>query len=312
MDDEVICPRSPGSLKILTKEILEGNIAGYSERTPFVELVVEEFNETTANDLEDKVAQAYKNDQKFIIIRVHSPGGSVYALSRMLNTIQSAKDSGITVVTMCPGIAMSCGSILLAMGTKGYRFCGPHSAILLHEISGGVKGTMTGMDNELAEYEFDNKNLFRKIAKNAGLEEEDYYYNIVHGLHKDLFIHPTRAMEIGLVDHLFLPRLTKKVTICYELDYGGCKDPSPEELKKMIDAAEKDNVVLKMDVLANIPKPTYRPSGPAETVCSNPPSTPTTTTTTKGRESQGSGGPNYYTQRQETRSNVRLDPTSFY
>lgn len=248
-DDQSPVQPSSSNLKILFKDELAGPPTCDKS---FVEIVVTQFTEATADAFENRMAEAFSNGQEFVIIRVHSPGGSVFALSRMLSCIESAKQAGMIIVTMCPGIAMSCGSILLAMGTRGYRFCSTHATILLHEISGGVKGTMTGMDNELAEYAFDNQNLFRKIARNAGLKDENFYYDFVRTLHRDLFLHPARVFQLKLVDHMFLPRLKRLKDQTYCLDYSGCKDPSKVELDEMIAKITRESVVLKLDVLSGV------------------------------------------------------------
>jgi ATP-dependent protease ClpP protease subunit len=44
------------------------------------------------------------------------------------------------VQTICVGIAMSMGSLLLAGGAKGKRMALPNSRILIHQVSGGLRG----------------------------------------------------------------------------------------------------------------------------------------------------------------------------
>jgi ATP-dependent protease ClpP protease subunit len=197
--------------------------------------------------------QAIASGHKMVLIRINSPGGSVYALNQMLGTLELAKQMGVICVTMCTGIAMSCGSIMLAMGTKGYRYCSRHARILLHEISGGMRGSQTAMENELSEYAYDNADLFKKIARNAGIES-GYYLSFVKSLHKDLFIHPARAKYLRLVDHIDLPYVKRVVTVEYKL-VSPCDDPTEDQLLQMIVSDEEMIQPLHLDVLSKIPAP---------------------------------------------------------
>lgn len=223
-----------GSPKYIIKEDIDPRIAFVQERAPLVEIpVIGEFNEDMADNFETLMQVAISNNHNMVVVRIHSPGGSVYALNRMLSTMEIAKQSGMIVATMCTGIAMSCGSILLAMGTLGHRYCSRHSRVLIHQISGGLKGTKNSMENELSEYDFDNADLFRKIARNARLADEDYYLKLVDKLNQDVWIHPASAFSLRLVDHIDLPVISKRVTLGYTIELP-CKEPSYEEIGRML------------------------------------------------------------------------------
>src|SRR5438034_4983325 len=72
--------------------------------------------------------------EKDIYLYINSPGGSVYAGLAIYDTMQFIKPD---VQTICVGIAMSLGSLLLAGGARGKRMALPHSRILMHQVSGG-------------------------------------------------------------------------------------------------------------------------------------------------------------------------------
>src|SRR5437764_12937216 len=80
---------------------------------------------------------------KDIAIYVNSPGGQVYAGLAIYDTMQFIKPE---VQTICVGIAMSMGSLLLAGGTHGKRFALPNSRILIHQPSGGFEGQATDIE----------------------------------------------------------------------------------------------------------------------------------------------------------------------
>src|SRR6195256_2344267 len=78
-----------------------------------------------------------EDPEKDIAIYVNSPGGSVYAGLAIYDTMQFVKPD---VQTICVGIAMSMGALILTGGTKGKRMSLPNSRILIHQPSGGFQG----------------------------------------------------------------------------------------------------------------------------------------------------------------------------
>ena len=71
---------------------------------------------------------------------INSPGGSVTAGLAIYDAMQFIAPD---VQTICYGIAMSMGSLLLAGGAKGKRMALPNSRILIHQPSGGFQGQST-------------------------------------------------------------------------------------------------------------------------------------------------------------------------
>ncbi|MEG0837922.1 MAG: ATP-dependent Clp protease proteolytic subunit, partial [Akkermansia sp.] len=75
--------------------------------------------------------------KKDIHIYINSPGGSVTAGLAIYDTMQFVS---CDINTYCLGIAASMGSVLLAAGTKGKRFCLPNAHVMIHQVSGGAQG----------------------------------------------------------------------------------------------------------------------------------------------------------------------------
>src|SRR5260370_23887120 len=73
-----------------------------------------------------------------IRLYINSPGGDVYAGMAMYDAMQFVKPD---VQTYCIGMAMSMGALLLAGGAAGKRFVLPNSKEMLHQGSGGFRGT---------------------------------------------------------------------------------------------------------------------------------------------------------------------------
>ena len=84
-----------------------------------------------------------EDPDKDISIYINSPGGSVYAGLAIYDTMQFIKPD---VATMCVGIAMSMGSLLLTAGAKGKRMSLPNSRILIHQPSAGFEGQSTDIE----------------------------------------------------------------------------------------------------------------------------------------------------------------------
>src|SRR6201993_2508118 len=78
-----------------------------------------------------------EDPEKDISLYVNSPGGGVYAGLAIYDTMQFIKPE---VQTICFGVAMSMGSLLLAGGAPGKRMGLPNSRILIHQPSGGYQG----------------------------------------------------------------------------------------------------------------------------------------------------------------------------
>lgn len=253
-------PSHPIKLVVDEKlEILQSGI--YAEKLDFTEIPVEgRFDDLMADNFCLRVKQAIQANHKMIVIAIDSPGGYVSALDRMLGSVSMAKGLGIKVVTFCKGIAMSCGSILLGMGTPGYRYAHRDSKILLHEISGGAQGTRTNMQAEMAQFVYENSELFRKVARNSGIDE-DYYFSFVKKEHKDLHINPIRALYIRLIDHMDMPIIKKTVSIDYSLEHV-YEDPTEQELESMIKVLDLQKDVIQVDVLADLKPPTNAPNSP--------------------------------------------------
>src|SRR5438876_1291361 len=84
-----------------------------------------------------------EDPDKDISLYINSPGGSVYAGLAIYDTMQFVKPD---VTTICFGMAMSMGSLLLAGGTEGKRLALPNSRILIHQPSAGFEGQSTDIE----------------------------------------------------------------------------------------------------------------------------------------------------------------------
>src|ERR1700681_4029393 len=80
---------------------------------------------------------------KEINLYINSPGGGIYAGLAIYDTMQWVKPD---VATVCMGMAMSMGAVLLTAGQAGKRFCLPNSTVLIHQPLGGAEGQATDIE----------------------------------------------------------------------------------------------------------------------------------------------------------------------
>jgi ATP-dependent Clp protease, protease subunit len=140
-----------------------------------------------------------EDPDKDISVYINSPGGSVYAGLAIYDTMQYIK---CEVQTICVGIAMSMGALLLAGGTKGKRMATPNSKILIHQVSSGFQGQATDIEIQAREVITLKRRLEEIIAKHTGQETE----KVSKDMERDYFMTPEEATEYGIIDNVIAHR----------------------------------------------------------------------------------------------------------
>jgi ATP-dependent Clp protease protease subunit len=144
-----------------------------------------------------------ENPDKDIHLYINSPGGIVTAGLSIYDTMQFIKPD---VSTICLGQAASMGSLLLAGGAKGKRFCLPHSRIMIHQPSGGFQGQATDIDIHAREVLKLKARLNEILAKHTGQSVE----RIERDSDRDNFMDGETAVEYGLIDTVLERRVMPK------------------------------------------------------------------------------------------------------
>jgi len=140
-----------------------------------------------------------ENPDKDIHLYINSPGGIVTAGLSIYDTMQFVKPD---VSTICIGQAASMGSLLLAGGTKGKRYCLPHSRIMIHQPSGGFQGQAADIDIHAREVLKLRERLNIILAKHTGQPLE----KIERDSDRDHFMDGAMAVEYGLIDTVLARR----------------------------------------------------------------------------------------------------------
>ena len=140
-----------------------------------------------------------ENPDKDIALYINSPGGSVSAGLAIYDTMQFIKPA---VSTICVGQAASMGAILLAGGTKGKRFCLPHSRVMIHQPLGGFQGQATDIEIHAREILDARDRLNGILARHTGQPVE----KIAKDTDRDNFMTGEQAIAYGLIDAVLTER----------------------------------------------------------------------------------------------------------
>ena len=136
-----------------------------------------------------------EDPEKDISVYINSPGGSIYAGLAIYDTMQFVKPD---ISTMCMGVAMSMGSLLLAAGAPGKRYSLPNSRILIHQPSAGFEGQSTDIEIHAREILDMRKRIDKIYAHHTGKTEEE----VNRDMERDRFFKPDEAADYGLIDRV--------------------------------------------------------------------------------------------------------------
>src|ERR1700755_1208780 len=136
-----------------------------------------------------------EDPDKDIFLYTNAPVGPVYAGLAIYDTMQFVKPD---VQTICVGIAMSMGSLLLSGGAKGKRFSLPHSRILVHQPSAGLEGQAPDIEIHAREILNTRRRIDEIYAHHTGQTIDQVHVD----MERDRFFKPDEAVEYGLIDRV--------------------------------------------------------------------------------------------------------------
>jgi ATP-dependent Clp protease, protease subunit len=159
-----------------------------------------EVNEESANLVVAQLVHLESDDpDKDVSLYVNSPGGSIYAGMAIYDTMQFIQPD---VQTICYGIAMSMGSMLLAGGAPGKRLALPNSRILIHQPSGGFQGQTSDVEIHAREVLALRARVDEIYAKHTSQSVERVHAD----MERDRFFTGDEAVAYGLVDRVIAKR----------------------------------------------------------------------------------------------------------
>ena len=136
-----------------------------------------------------------ENPKKEISMYINSPGGVVSSGLSIYDTMQYIRPK---VATMCVGQAASMGSLLLAAGEQGMRFCLPNSRVMVHQPSGGFQGQASDIALHAQEILDLKKRLNMIYVKHTNQKIS----SVEKALDRDNFMTPEQSLEWGIIDKI--------------------------------------------------------------------------------------------------------------
>jgi ATP-dependent Clp protease protease subunit len=140
-----------------------------------------------------------EDPDKDISLYVNSPGGMVYAGMAIYDTMQYIKPD---VSTICVGMAMSMGAILLAGGAHGKRYALPNAKIMIHQGSAGFSGTPTDIEIHAKEVLSLRRRMAEILSEHSGQPIEQ----VEKDIDRDRFMMPDDAKAYGIIDEVITSR----------------------------------------------------------------------------------------------------------
>jgi ATP-dependent Clp protease protease subunit len=140
-----------------------------------------------------------EDPDKDISLYINSPGGDAYAGLAMYDSMQFIRPD---VSTICVGMAMSMGAVLLAAGAPGKRFVLPNAKVMIHQGSSGFQGSPTDIEIQAREVLATKQRLSEIVARHTGRSLEQ----VERDIDRDRFMTAAEALDYGIVDEVLATR----------------------------------------------------------------------------------------------------------
>ena len=154
----------------------------------------QEVDDTVANLIAAQLLVLEADDpQKDIWLYVNSPGGSAYAGMAIYDAMQYVRPD---VATVCLGMGMSAAAMVLCAGAKGKRYALPNAKVMIHQGSGGFRGTPADIQIAAREILGMTRQMAEIISRHSGQDVE----RVMRDIDRDRFMTPDEAVDYGLID----------------------------------------------------------------------------------------------------------------
>jgi ATP-dependent Clp protease, protease subunit len=142
---------------------------------------------------------------KDISIYINSPGGDVYSGLAIYDTMQFIKPE---ITTICFGVAMSMGSLLLTAGTKGKRLALPNARVLIHQpATEGTYGQVSDLEIQANEIQRVRRLMETTLAKHTNKTADE----VRDDIERDKILTAEQAKEYGIIDEVLPYRKASQI-----------------------------------------------------------------------------------------------------
>jgi ATP-dependent Clp protease, protease subunit len=136
-----------------------------------------------------------EDPQSDIWLYINSPGGSVTAGMAIYDTMQFVRPA---VGTICLGLGASMGQFLLCAGAAGKRYALPHTRIMMHQPSGGLRGQAADIAIQAEQMLYIKRLMAERIAHHTGQPVE----RVEEDSDRDRWFTAEEAKDYGIIDHV--------------------------------------------------------------------------------------------------------------
>jgi ATP-dependent Clp protease protease subunit len=170
----------------------------FEERIIFLGQAIDD---VVANDVMAQLLTLESNDpDRDITMYINSPGGSIFAMTAIYDTMQFVRPD---IATVCLGQAASAAAVLLAAGTAGKRMALPHSRVIIHQPS-TEGGYGQGSDIEIQAREMMRlRNMLEDLISQHSTQPLD---KVKKDIDRDKILTAQDAKDYGLVDQVLASR----------------------------------------------------------------------------------------------------------
>ncbi|WP_455502684.1 ClpP family protease [Blautia sp.] len=158
--------------------------------------ITEEITNSMAAEICCQINHLAALSNEDITLWIMSPGGSVAAGSAILDTMNTC---GCDFKTIVMGTAASMAAVIASSGTKGKRYIGANSGMMIHQALGGFSGQTADILRTAQYIEKTNKRLYEILARNCGVSVQQ----IAVDCDRDYHLNAEEAIAYGLADHIF-------------------------------------------------------------------------------------------------------------
>ena len=158
--------------------------------------ITEEITNSMAAEICCQINHLAALSNEDITLWIMSPGVSVSAGSAILDTMNTC---GCDFKTIVMGTAASMAAVIASSGTKGKRYIGANSGMMIHQALGGFSGQTADILRTAQHIEKTNKRLYEILARNCGVSVQQ----IAVDCDRDYHLNAEEAIAYGLADHIF-------------------------------------------------------------------------------------------------------------
>jgi ATP-dependent Clp protease protease subunit len=136
-----------------------------------------------------------EDPEKDISLYINSPGGSAYAGMAIYDTMQYVRPD---ISTVCIGMGMSAGAMILCGGAAGKRYALPNAKLMIHQGSAGFRGTPADIQIQAREVLDTMERMAEVIALHSGRTGDE----VMRDIDRDRFMTAAEGVEYGLIDEV--------------------------------------------------------------------------------------------------------------